>query len=87
MNQVELEEDLEVVVHSLIRDLPVSAIRMEQIRDATIEDPELQRLRQAVMIGWPKNKQTASGVLQSFWAVKEEVHIAEGMLLAGDRII
>ena len=76
----QMEDDIEVMVHCLVRDMPVSAMRQELIRAAAAEDPDLQMVRQAAMVGWPKKKHSATGILQDFWPVKDEVHIAEGPL-------
>ena len=82
-----MEDDIEVMVHCLVRDMPVSAMRQEQIRAAAAEDPDLHMVRQAAMMGWPKKKHSAPSVLQDYWPVKDEVHIADGLLCVGDRIV
>ena len=83
----EAEDDIEVMVHSVVRDVPLTAMRKEQIRDAAAEDPELRRVRQAVMVGWPRKKHAATSIVQEFWAVKDRMHIAEGVLFVDDRIV
>lgn len=82
-----MTQDIEVMVHSLVRDMPISAMRQERIRVAAAEDPELQRVRRAVMLGWPIQKHSAPAVVQAFWQVKEDIHVAEGLLCVGERII
>ena len=83
----QMEDDIEVMIHCLVRDMPMSAMRQEQIRAAAAEDPDLQMLRQAAMMGWPKKKHSAQSVLQDYLPVKDEVHIADGLLCVGDRIV
>ena len=38
----QMEDDIEVMVHCLVRDMPVSTMRQEQIQAAAAEDPDLQ---------------------------------------------
>ena len=83
----ELEEDAEVMIHSLVRDLPLRTMRKEQIRAAAAVDPDLQKVRQAVMIGWSNKKHSAPNIIQDFWQVKDDVHVAEGLLFIGDGIV
>ena len=82
-----MEDDIEVMFHCLVRDMPVSAMRQEQIRAAAAEDPGLQMVRQAALMGWLKKKHSALSVLQDYWLVKDEVHIADGLLCVCDRIV
>ena len=83
----EMEEEVEVMVHCLVRDLPLSAMRKDQIQAAAAEDPDLQKVRQAAMMGCPRKMHPAPGIIQDFWPVKDDVHVAEGMLFVGDRIV
>ena len=82
-----MKDDIEVMVQCLVSDMPVSAMRQEQIRAAATEDPDLQMVRQAAMMGWPKKKRSAPIVLQDYWPVKDQVHIADGLLCVGDCIM
>ena len=80
-------EDLEVMVHALARDIPVGAGWKAQIRAEAAEDPELQILRRATLLGWPRCKHSAPAILQEYWAVKNDMHLADGMLCVDDRIL
>ena len=46
-----MEDDVEVMVHCLVHDTMMSAMRQEQIRAAAAEDSDLQMVRQAAMRG------------------------------------
>ena len=52
----DMAENLEVMVHLLVRNIPVSLDRKEEIRIATAEDPQMQQLYQAVTSGWPERR-------------------------------
>ena len=47
---------MEVMVHSLITDLPVSTTKKEGIRQATDNDPSLQMLAKVAKEGWPHHR-------------------------------
>ena len=50
---------MEVMVHSLITDLPVSTTK-EEIMQATENDPSLQMLAKVAKEGWPHHRRTSS---------------------------
>ena len=52
----ELLDDIEVMVHSVIQEIPASPVKLEEIRRATADCTELQQMRQVVMSGWPENR-------------------------------
>ena len=51
---------MEVMVQSLITDLPVSTTKQEEIRQATENDPSLQMLAKVAKEGWPHDRRTSS---------------------------
>ena len=51
----ELKEEIELMLNSVMRDLPASADKLDQIRKLTEEDSSQQNLKQIVMIGWPES--------------------------------
>ena len=83
----ETADDLEVMVHSLITDLPASATRMEEIRHATETDPCLQMLAKTVKTGWPHRRRSTPPEIRQYWGVRNEVMAADGLLFLGDRLI
>ena len=57
----QMEDDIEVMVQCLVSDMPVSAMRQEQIRAAAADYPDLQMVRQAAMMEWPKQSISGPG--------------------------
>ena len=54
----ELLDDIEVMVHSVIQEIPASPVKLEEIRRATADCTELQQLRQVVISGWPVRRES-----------------------------
>ena len=76
-NDEALSEDIEDIIHCMIRDVPISAMRKDQIKAVAGDDIELQQLRSVVMVGWPRKMQEALEIPQDFWQVKDDICVAE----------
>ena len=50
-DNAEMEEELSRVVHSLVLNIPVSANKQSEIRQATEQDPTLTKVRNLIMTG------------------------------------
>ena len=83
----ELTDDIEVMVGAVIRDIPASPSKLEEIRQATTDDMVLQQLRQVVMHGWPEARKSVPSDVQDYWNIRDEITVADGLLLAGSRLI
>ena len=83
----EAADDMEVMVCTLATNLPVSASKLADIREATEEDPALQMLARTIKAGWPRYMKSCAQEIRQYWHQKEEIHSADGLLLLGERII
>ena len=82
----DFEDDIEVMVHSVINDIPSSPGRLEEIRHATQDDISLQQLSQVVRHGWPESRKVLPPDVQPDWHIRDEITIVDGLLLAGSRL-
>ena len=80
-------EDMEVLVHSLVENLPATIDKLEQFRRAFAKDHVMQTLKQSIRHGWPQRKSTGSPEIQAYWDIRDELHEAEGLLLFGERLV
>ena len=80
-------EDIEVMVHTLIGNLPVSIEKMDAVRESTANDETMQQLRLTIRRGWPKKMSSLPRELQEYWNVRDELHEADGLVLRGDRLV
>ena len=86
-DQPDPDPEMEVLVHSLVKSLPVTPERLDQLKQLTSEDEALQTLSRVIKDGWPDHKYNVPVMAKPFWDKRDEIHEAEGLLFAGERII
>ena len=59
----------------------------EQLQKATSACPDMQLLTHHIIHGWPATKQHLPNQLQVFWHFREELSIADGLVLKSTRVI
>ncbi|KAL8616163.1 hypothetical protein ACOMHN_066649 [Nucella lapillus] len=67
--------------------MPVSDSKMQEIRKATAEDPQLRILQSTIQDGWPEKRQDCNSNIIKFWNFRDELAIIDGILLKGEKII
>ena len=83
----ELSHDMEVMVHSLMKNLPVSSSKLQELQQNTIQDPSLIELLRLVKHGWPHSRSCVPSCVKTYWGFRDEIYEAGGILFMGDRII
>ena len=81
-----IEDDLNVHIQ-MIKNLPVSNNQQENIRIETKVDDELQKLKQVILEGWPKNKYKLDKDLIPYWKNKELINEIDDILYLDKKII
>jgi len=74
-------EGLDVSVHELHLHLNASSTRIAQIKE------ELLSLRSTITQGWPDTRSDCPAHLHAFWNYRDELTIADGVILKGTRIL
>jgi hypothetical protein len=82
---VEIADDIDVTVHSLIYELPASNSRLEEIRRQTATCPVLTHLRTFLRDGFPDK--SPSWELAAYRHVSTNIIDADGLLLMDNKII
>lgn len=80
-------EDLEFVVHALVRNLPVSDSKLSQLQLATQQNEQMQNLHSYITSGWPTNANNIPLSLCSFWKLQHKLHIAKKLILLNNCIV
>ena len=80
-------EGLDVSVHELQPHLNASPTRIVQIKEETTKDEVLLSLRSIITQGWPDTRSNCPAHLHAFWNYRDELAIADGVILKGTRII
>ena len=83
-DQIELPKQK---IHTIIRQLPATADRLNQFHTETTQEEELVLLKHIVQIGWPQDIHDLPKEIQPYWTFHEEMTIEDGLLLKGTCII
>ena len=83
----DLQSDMEVLVHSLVKHLPLSAELKSQMQLDTLEDHCLQLLQQLSKVGWPSDRRRVPEEVRPYWNVRDQVYEAEGLMFLGEKLI
>ena len=75
---------LKVRVHSLV---DVSCSRLEKLKTETEKDGVLQKLLGVFRNGWPSTIKALDAELRPYWAIRDDVSVIDGLMMAGSRII
>ena len=80
-------EDTDVLVHSLVENLPATIDKLEQFRRAFANDKVMQKLKHYILHGWPHRTSGPFPEIQACWDIRDELHEAECLLLFGERLV
>ena len=78
---------MEVMVHSMITDLPMRTTKKEEIRQATENDSSLQMLSRVAKESWPYHRRTFLLEIRQCLGLRDEIAAAEGLLFLAERLI
>ena len=76
--------EVQLLMDTLVSNLPISETRLADIRAATIQDAQLQQLMQLTD---QVNLCNVTEALRQYWKVKEDLCTVDNLLLKGDRIV
>ena len=83
----EMHKDMEYFIHSVVSSLPISDVKLKELRDLNSNDPTMQMLHQYSLQGWPAHKCDVHPSLKSFWDVRNDIHVTDGILLKDNRLV
>lgn len=83
----DLEDETEVQVNMIEEIYNVSEGKLQQIREETEKDQELQELKTVIQKGWPSHRSQVSVLVKSYWGVKEELVSCKGLMFRGQQIV
>ena len=81
-----LEEEISFFVSEVIQTLPCSSIKLQELENAQRQDGVLNKVAQMCTEGWPTH-QPQDNELKKFWTEKENITVANGLLLKQNRVI
>ncbi len=85
--QIKDDPEMNNIVHSITKYLPMSKSRLTQFKFETDQDEELQNVTKYVKEGWPKVTKGLSQELKMYHKFQGDLHTNEGLLFINDKII
>ena len=82
-----MENEVEYHAHSVLHRMPVSANKMEKIREETSKDPTMMILLNMIHRGWPQSRRQTPVEIHEFWNYRDEMSEIDGVVMKGDRIV
>lgn len=82
-----LSEGMDVHVHTVLKSIPISDCKLEQVRNATVKDPQLVMLKQIILAGWPECRKSCPPLVLDYWNHRDELTYTNGLILKGTKIV
>ena len=79
-------KEIQAQIHCITSNLPINDSKMEEVRQATENDPQLRSLKQTILEGWPANRQNCKQNLHEFWNFRDELTEIDGIIFKGTKI-
>lgn len=78
---------VDIHVNSLYENCNISGDKLNMIKLETDKDIALNKVRDYYRVGWPLTKSLISSECKQFWSVKDDLHVINGVVFRGDRIV
>lgn len=75
------EDDVKAYVDAAEMLQPASNGKLEQIKQATLSDPQLSMVLEYTINGWPKHEQDVPEQIRKYYAVRGELSVANGKVI------
>lgn len=79
------ERDLEIV--NMVQFLPMTDVRLSEIRKHSYEDESLQVLMDVILHGWPTKREDVSPLAKPYVDFRDELSVQDGILFRSERAI
>ena len=85
--QQELNEDIEVMVHSMVTEIPASPEKIEELRKETAKDEGLSQLKKQMIEGWPNHKHEVPQNIAIYWNIRHDLSEEEGLIFKDHQLV
>ena len=82
-----MEDDVEVMIHTIVSNLPISSRKLEELKQATHNDPVLQIVQKYIDEGWPEHRKEIPMDIRQFWEVRNDLHNVEKILMKDNKLV
>ena len=85
--QQELNEDIEVMVHSMVTEIPASPEKIEELKKETAKDEALSQLKKQMIEGWSNHKHEVPQNIAIYWDIRHDLSEAEGLIFKDHHLV
>ena len=78
-------DDFESV--NMVRYLPISDQRLDEIRAETRKDQCLRELSDTILVGWPEKKEHAPALTHPDFSMRDELTVQDGLVFKGNSVV
>ena len=72
---------------NMVRYLPISDQRLDEIRAETRKDQSLRELSETILVGWPENKDDAPAMTHPYFSMRDELTVQDGLVFKGNLVV
>ena len=80
------EEEMKIYVDNVLDSLPVSVMKLIEIKEAQDGDPVCRQIKNYCLEGWP-DKFRLYDALKPYWSARGELIVVHGILLKSRRTV
>lgn len=81
------ENDITLAVHALQEATILTENKMAALTVYNQTDKDFLKIQQYICSGWPNSRRQVKPSLQKYWDVKNDIHLAENILMVENRIL
>ena len=82
-----LEEEFEYVVHSVVKNLPITTSKLDEFKEATSNDSTLQAVISYCQNGWPRSQRNVPVDARKYWHIRDTLYCHDGVVFNNYRIV
>ena len=83
----DLINDIEIMINTIVENLPTSSKRLQELKSSTKTDCELQTIMKIIKEGWPTHKKQVPAAIRNSWGIRNNLHEAEGIIMKSQKLI
>ena len=87
LDKEEVDKELNLIVHTVVKNLPISDEKKEILRKLTESDEVLCLVKKYMESDWPKNIKSVQTVVKPYYNIKNYLNECGGLLFFEDRLI
>ena len=72
---------------NMVRYLPISDQRLDEIRAETLNDQSLRELSETILVGWPENKDDPPALTHPYFSMRDELTVQDGLVFKGNSVV